>query len=115
MSRRDLLVVIGALVLAIGVSTVLYVGAMATDPAPSTTAELRTVRPRIFFDFRNTPPPARAIVDAQERVGPLAAIVPLQRNLSDGARDAAGSRPVAAECAWLEPRSRLAEQRADPR
>lgn len=90
MSRRDLLVVIGALVLAIGVSTVLYVGAMATDPATSTAAEVRTVRPRIFFDFRNTPPPSRAIVDAQQRVGPLAAIVPLQRNLSDGARDAAG-------------------------
>ncbi len=91
MTRRDLLVVIGALVLAIGVSTMLYVGAIATDPATTTTAaELRTVRPRIFFDLRNTPPPARAVAEAQQRVGPLGAIVPLQRNLSDGARDAAG-------------------------
>lgn len=90
MTRRDLLVVIGALVLAIGVSTMLYVGAVTSEPAGATAAELRTVRPRIYFDFRNSPPPARAIGEAQERVGPLAAIVPFQRNLSDGARDAAG-------------------------
>lgn len=91
MTRRDLLVVVGALVLAIGVSTMLYVGAVTTEPSPpATAAQLRTIRPRIFFDFRNTPPPARAIGEAQERVGPLAGLVPLQRNVSDGARDAAG-------------------------
>ncbi len=90
MTRRNLLVVIGALVLAIGVSTMLYVGAVTSEPAGASAAELRTVRPRIYFDFRNTPPPARSIGEAQERVGPLAALVPFQRNVSDGARDAAG-------------------------
>ena len=89
MTRRDLLVVLGALVLAIGVSTVLYVGAMGNEPAPAA-AGVRAVRPRVFFDLRNSPPPARAVTDVQQRVGPLAAIVPLQRNLSEGARDAAG-------------------------
>ncbi|HZP95446.1 MAG TPA: hypothetical protein VFC31_03785 [Candidatus Limnocylindria bacterium] len=91
MTRRDALVVLGALVLAIGVSTVLYVGAVATEPGTTARAtELRPARPRIFFDFRGTPPPARTIADAQDRVGPLGAIVPFQRNVSDGARDAAG-------------------------
>src|SRR5207247_6283255 len=46
---------------------------------------------RTFLSARNTPPPAaRTVADVQQRVGPLAAIVPLQRNMSDTARDAAG-------------------------
>ena len=92
MTRRDKLVVLAAAVLAIGFSAVLFVGTMATEPsAPSAAAELRSARPRIFFDLRQTPGPAtRTLADVQERVGPLAAMVPIQRGISDGARDAAG-------------------------
>ena len=89
MTRRDLLVVFGALVLALGVSAVLYVGTIASDSAIAATDQ-RAARPRVFFDFRNTPAARAAVVDAPERVGPLAAVVPLQRSLSDNARDAAG-------------------------
>ena len=90
MTRREIFLVAGALVLALGLSAVLFVGTMASEPATATAGE-RAPRPRIFFDLRNTPPPAtRSIADVQERVGPLAAIVPLQRNMTDSARDAAG-------------------------
>jgi len=90
MNRRDLLAVVGALFLAIGVSAVLYVGTLASEPT-GTASDPRPARPRIFFDLRDTPPPAtRTIADVQQRVGPLAAVVPLQRSLSDSARDAAG-------------------------
>ena len=90
MTRRDLLVVFGALVLALGVSAVLYVGSIASDSAIAATDQ-RAARPRVFFDFGNRLPPVRAaVVDTPERVGPLAAVVPLQRSLSDNARDAAG-------------------------
>lgn len=89
MNRRDVLVVLGALFLAIGISAVLYVGTMASEP--SAAADLRPARPRIFFDLRATPPPStRTIADVQERVGPFAAVVPLQRGISDRAREAAG-------------------------
>ena len=92
MTRRDKLVVVAAAVLAIGISAVLYVGTMATEPyATSATTDLRPARPRIFFDLRQTPGPAtRTLAEVQERVGPLAAVVPLQRGISDSARDAAG-------------------------
>jgi hypothetical protein len=87
MTRRDLVIVIASLVIAIGASAVLFVGTMASEPSAAEVA----ARPRIFFDARNTPPPAtRTVADVQQRVGPLAAIVPLQRNMSDTARDAAG-------------------------
>jgi hypothetical protein len=90
MTRREVAVVFFALVVALGLSAVLFVGTMASEPA-SSSADDRPPRPRIFFDLRNTPPPAtRSIADVQQRVGPLAAIVPLQRNMSDSARDAAG-------------------------
>lgn len=89
MKRHDILVVLGALFLAIAASAILYVGTLASEPA--TAAERRPARPRIFFDLRNTPPPAtRTLADVQQRVGPLAAVVPLQRGVSDTARDAAG-------------------------
>ncbi len=88
MKRPEIVVVLGALVVALGLSAVLFVGTMASEPA---SAENRPPRPRIFFDLRNTPPPAtRSIADVQGRVGPLALIVPLQRNMTDSARDAAG-------------------------
>src|SRR4029078_7380454 len=79
-------------VLAIGFSALLFVGTVATEPAAtSATTELRAARPRIFFDLRQTPaPPTRTLAEVQESVGPLAAVVPLQRGISDSARDAAG-------------------------
>ncbi|HET7701622.1 MAG TPA: hypothetical protein VFM06_12235 [Candidatus Limnocylindria bacterium] len=91
MTRREIAYVAAATVFALGASAVLFVGAMANEPAAAApSSELRATRPRIFFDFRNTPPPARTVVDAQVRVGALAPMVPLQRGVSDGARDAAG-------------------------
>jgi hypothetical protein len=92
-TRREAFIVGAALVLALGMSAVLFVGTVASEPtaATSATGELRRVRPRFFFDVRGTPPPAtRSIADVQQRVGPLAAIVPLQRSMTDTARDAAG-------------------------
>lgn len=89
MTRRDKVVVLAAAVLAIGFSAVLYVGTIATEP--STAADARPARPRIFFDLRQAPAPAtRTLAEVQERVGPLAAVVPLQRGITDSARDAAG-------------------------
>lgn len=88
MTRRDSFIVGVALVLALGLSAVLYVGTMAAEPA--TSANAAPARPRVFFDTRGNVPPARTIADVQDRVGPFAAIVPLQRNMSDNARDAAG-------------------------
>ena len=89
MTRRELAAVLCALVIAIGVSAVLYVGTMASEPA--TAAEVRPARPRVFFDLRQTPQPqARTVADVEQRVGALAPIVPLQRGISDSARDAAG-------------------------
>jgi hypothetical protein len=89
MKRRDTVVVLSAALLAIGFSAVLFVGTMATEPSAS--ADVRPARPRIFFDLRQTPGPAtRTLAEVQERVGPLAAVVPLQRGITDSARDAAG-------------------------
>jgi hypothetical protein len=88
MTRRDIIIVLGTLVVAIGLSTILFVG--ATAMSPSSTRE-PAVRPRVFFDQRGSLPPGLTVVDAQRRVaGPLQAIVPLQRGISDTARDAAG-------------------------
>ncbi len=89
MTRREVFAVFFALVVALGLSAVLFVGTIASEP--STRVDDPAARPRIFFGLQNTPPPAaRSIADVQQRVGPLAAIVPLQRNMSDSARDAAG-------------------------
>lgn len=86
MMQRDTILVLGTLVVAIGLSAILFVGAAATAPAVEPSA-----RPRVFFDSRNPVPPARSITDAQGRVPqPFNAIVPLQRGISDTARDAAG-------------------------
>jgi hypothetical protein len=89
MTRRDKIVVLIAGLLALAFSAVLYVGTLAAEPSSAT--DVRPARPRIFFDLRQTPPPAtRTLADVQQRVGPLAAVVPLQRGISDTARDAAG-------------------------
>ena len=89
MTRQDTLVVLGAAVVAIAASVMLYVGTMASEPAA--TANASAARPRIFFGLQQTlPPSTRTLAEVQDRVGPLAAVVPLQRGLSDNARDAAG-------------------------
>ena len=88
MTRRDIVVVLGTLAVAVGLSAILFVGAAATSPG---SAPEPAARPRVFFDQRSVLPPGRTIGDAQRRVaGPLQAIVPLQRGISDTARDAAG-------------------------
>lgn len=88
MTRRDVIVALGTLVVAVGLSAILFVGAAAT--APASAPEL-AARPRVFFGPRTGLPPGRSIVEAQLRVaGPLRAIVPLQGGVSDAARDAAG-------------------------
>jgi len=88
MTRRDIVIVLGTLVVAVGLSAILFVGASAMSPS---SAREPVARPRVFFDQRSSLPPGLTIVDAQRRVaGPLQAIVPLQRGISDTARDAAG-------------------------
>ena len=88
MTRRDVVIVLGTLAVAVGLSAILFVGAAATSPD---TAPEQAARPRVFFDQRAALPPGRTVGDAQRRVaGPLQAIVPLQREISDTARDAAG-------------------------
>ena len=88
MTRRDIVVVLGTLVVAIGLSAVLFVGAASTSIA---SAPERSERPRVFFGSRSNLPPGVTIVDAQRRLGgPLQLMVPLQRGVSDTARDAAG-------------------------
>lgn len=85
MKQRDALLVLGAVILAVGVSAILLASSFAN--APSAAAG----RPRIFFDARNPPPPARSVTEIQRDVpGPLRLVIPLQRGLSDTARDAAG-------------------------
>lgn len=88
MTRRDVVIVLGTLAVAVGLSAILFVGAAATSPD---TAPEQAARPRVFFDQRAALPPGRTVIDAQRRVaGPLQVIVPLQRGISDTARDAAG-------------------------
>jgi hypothetical protein len=88
MTRRDVAIVLCTLAVAVGLSAILFVGAAATSPDASPE---QAARPRVFFDQRAALPPGRTVGDAQRRVaGPLQAIVPLQRGISDTARDAAG-------------------------
>ena len=85
MKQRDAMLVLGAVILAVGVSALLLAGSLATAAPTSGT------RPRIFFDARSSPAPARSLVEVQRNVpDPLRPILPLQRGLSDTARDAAG-------------------------
>jgi len=88
MTQRDIIIVLATLAVALGLSAILFVGAVATS---RTAAPEPVARPRVFFDSSNNLPPGLTVVDAQRRVaGPLQAIVPLQRGISDTARDAAG-------------------------
>lgn len=85
MSRRDGLFAFGALVVAVVVTGLLLVGAMATRP--DRPGELR---PRVFFGDRS-PPVGRTIEQIQERVPPAARpFVPLTRGVAAGFADAAG-------------------------
>jgi hypothetical protein len=88
MTQRDIVIVLATLAIAVGLSAILFVGAVGTA---RTAAPEPVARPRVFFDSSNNLPPGLTVVDAQRRVaGPLQAIVPLQRGISDTARDAAG-------------------------
>lgn len=88
MTQRDIVIVLGTLVVAVGLSAILFVGAASTSIA---SLPDRSERPRVFFGSRSDLPPGVTIVDAQRRLGgPLQVIVPLQRGVSDTARDAAG-------------------------
>ena len=81
MRQRDALIVLGAVMLAVGISAILIASSLAAA-SPGR---------RIFFDARNSPPPARTVTEAQREV-PLALqpIVPVQRGITDAARDTAG-------------------------
>ena len=88
MTQRDIAIVLATLAVAVGLSAILFVGAAVTS---RTAAPEAVARPRVFFDSSSNLPPGLTVVDAQRRVaGPLQAIVPLQRGISDTARDAAG-------------------------
>ena len=85
MKQRDAMLVLAAVVLAVGVSAILLASSLAS--APSALSQ----RPGIFFSPRNSPPPARSVIEAQRDLpAPLQPIVPVQRGLTDTARDAAG-------------------------
>src|SRR5207237_6731609 len=82
MKQRDALIVLRALVLAVVVLPMLLAASLGT---------VASAERRIFFDARNSPPPARSVGEAQRGLpGALQPIVPVQRGLTDTARDAAG-------------------------
>ena len=81
MRQRDALIVLGAVMLAVGISAILLASSLAAA-SPGR---------RIFFDARNSPPPARTVIETQRDLpGALQPIVPVQRGVTDTARDAAG-------------------------
>ncbi len=81
MKQRDALLVLAAVLLAIGISAILLVGSVSSTPG---------ARPRVFFDGR-TLPPERGIVEVQRGLRePFGVLVPFQRSVSDTSRDAAG-------------------------
>ncbi|HVD30410.1 MAG TPA: hypothetical protein VNE19_01705 [Methylomirabilota bacterium] len=81
MRQQDALLVLGAVMLAVGISAILLASSLATA-APGR---------RIFFDARSSPPPARTVIETQRDLpAALQPIAPVQRGLTDTARDAAG-------------------------
>lgn len=81
MKQRDALIVLGAVMLAVGISAILLASSLAAA-SPGR---------RIFFDARSSPPPARTVTEAQRDLPTaLQPIVPVQRGVTDTARDAAG-------------------------
>jgi hypothetical protein len=66
MKQRDALLVLGAVMLAVGISAILLASSLATAASPGR---------RIFFDARSSPPPARTVIEAQRDLpGPLRAM-----------------------------------------
>jgi len=85
MKQREAMLVLAAVVLAVGVSAILLASSLASTQSAS------SQRPGIFFSPRNSPPPARSVIEAQRDLpAPLQPILPVQRGLTDTARDAAG-------------------------
>ena len=81
MRQRDALIVLGAVMLAVGISAILLASSLAAA-SPGR---------RIFFDARSSPPPARTVTEAQRDLpAALQPILPVQRGLTDTARDTAG-------------------------
>ena len=58
MTRRDVVIVLGTLAVAVGLSAILFVGAAATSPDA---APEQAARPRVFFDQRAALPPGRTV------------------------------------------------------
>ena len=82
MNQRDALIVLGAVMLAVALSAILLASSFST---------VASVERRIFFDARSSPPPARTIIETQRGLPTaLQPIVPVQRGVTDTARDAAG-------------------------
>jgi hypothetical protein len=85
--QRDALLVLGAVVLAVGVTAVLLVGAIASGPRGE------AVRPRFFVGaqpVRAIDAGAAAAARAERAAQAVPVIGPLQRGIGEGARDAAG-------------------------
>src|SRR5437867_694348 len=82
MKQRDAVIVLAAVMLAVGISAILLAASLATATPTGR---------RVFFDPRNSAPPARTVIETQRDLpGALQPIVPVQRGLTDTARDAAG-------------------------
>jgi hypothetical protein len=83
LKRRDALLVLSAVILAVGVAGLLLVGTLTT-PARG------EGRPSFFFGGQRVPAPRS--IDVVQRQAPesIRMIVPIQRGVSDNARDAAG-------------------------
>lgn len=85
MTRRDTVFALTAIVVAIAIAAVLLVGSIAAATADE------GARPGFFFvNFAGRSQTARTATDPRAVPAPLRAVVPLQRGVSDTARDAAG-------------------------
>ena len=84
MTQRDSFLVLAGVLLATAIGAFLFIGTQVAD-APG-------ARPRVFVSFAaRSAAPRRPIAEAQRSVPlPFRAIVPLQRHVSEAARDAAG-------------------------
>ena len=82
MKQRDALIVLGAVMLAVAISAIFLASSLAT---------VASAERRVFFDPRSSPPPARTVIETQRGLPvALQPIVPVQRGLTDTARDGAG-------------------------
>ena len=82
MKQRDALIVLGAVMLAVAISAIFLASSLAT---------VASAERRVFFDPRSSPPPARTVIETLRGLPvALQPIVPVQRGLTDTARDGAG-------------------------